>query len=91
MIDWKIVLQVVLSLLFVLAVLYFLLPILLRRKIPYLGRKGSIELEEIIPLGRETFIARIKLKYKRYYIIFSDKFAKIILEEDVKSDFSNSD
>ena len=89
MIDWKILLQVFISLLFVLAVLYFLLPVLLKRKIPYLSRKGSVEVEEIIPLGRDTFIASVKIKSRRYYILFSDKFAKILREEDANSSASD--
>ncbi len=89
MIDWKVVLQVILSLLFVLVVLYFLLPVVLKRRFPYLGKKGNIELEELLPLGKETFLASVKIKNRRYYIIFSDKFAKILREEDVDSSVSN--
>ena len=89
MIDWKLLLQVLLSLLFVLAVLYFLLPAVLKRRLPYLSRKGNVEVEELIPLGKETFIASVKVKNRRYYIIFSDKFAKIFREEDADSSTSD--
>ncbi len=89
MIDWKVLLQVFLSLIFVLGVLYFLLPVLLKRRIPYLSRKGNIEVEELIPLGRETFIASVKIKNRRYYVLFSDKFAKILREEDVNPSASD--
>ena len=90
MIDWKILLQVILSLLFVIGFLYFLLPILLKRRIPYLGKKGNIEIEELIPVGKETFLASIKIKDRRYYILFSDKFAKILREENANTDSSNT-
>lgn len=90
MIDWKVVFQVILSLLFVLVFVYFLLPAVLKRRIPYFSKRGSMELEEVLFLGRETFIASVRIKNRRYYVIFSDKFAKILREEDVNTDSSGT-
>ena len=86
MIEWKVVFQVFLSLLLVLAFLYFLLPLSLKRRLPYISkRKGNIEVEEIVPLGRDILLISVRIKEKRYYILLSDKFAKILREEDVNT------
>jgi len=66
---------------------YILLNYLFRRSIVKLSGK-NIKVEEIVPLSREVYVASIKIKEKRFFIIFSSNFVKVLHEEGVADNTS---
>jgi len=75
------ILKVGLALAFTLLVLYFLLPYLIGRKTPLKGKKGNIELEGVLPVGKDVFLLQVKLGKKRLYLIVSPSYAVVLHEE----------
>ena len=66
---------------------YILLNYLFRRSIVKLSGK-NIKVEEIVPLSREVYVASIKIKERRFFIIFSSNFVKVLHAESVADNTS---
>jgi len=81
-------LKVGLALAFTLLVLYLLLPYLLGKKVPLKGKRGNMELEGVLPIGKDLFFLQVRLGKKRLYLIVSPSYAVILHEESANDDAS---
>ncbi|RUM30722.1 MAG: hypothetical protein DSY42_04085 [Aquifex sp.] len=84
---WGYVLKVAIALIITISLLYFLLPIIIKRGIK--TRRGkNVEIEEVLPLGKEIFFVSLRIKDKRIFLIFSPYFAKVLYEESIDDNTS---
>ncbi|GAB6066139.1 hypothetical protein JCM9492_12310 [Aquifex pyrophilus] len=71
-----------LVLLLLLPLTYILLNYLFKRHIVKLSGR-NIKVEELVPLSREVFIASLRIREKRFFIIFGPNFVKVLHEESI--------
>jgi flagellar biogenesis protein FliO len=77
-------LKLVLSLAVVLAALFLLLPLLLKKftGLRGFGGKGSFEVKKVSPLSRNIFIVELEVKGKTILLCVSERGADVIYRED---------
>ncbi|WP_164930789.1 hypothetical protein [Aquifex aeolicus] len=80
-------LKVGISLLVVLVLLYFALPVILRGRLQRLKAK-NLKLEEVLPLGKDMFFVCVRIKEKKFYLLISPNYAKVLYEESVNDSHS---
>jgi flagellar biogenesis protein FliO len=76
--------KVVLSLLVVLGIILFLLPLLLRKGLGFRGApgKGSFEIKKVSPIAKNVFIVELDIKGRTFVLCVSEKGADVIYRED---------
>jgi len=77
-------LKVGLSLVVVLLLLYFTLPLIFRERLKKLKSK-TIKLEEVVPVGKDIFFVCVRIKERKFYLLISPNYAKVIYEESLNS------
>ncbi|NPA33039.1 MAG: hypothetical protein GXO04_05385 [Aquificae bacterium] len=83
MIQKELILKTLFALVLTLAFLYLVLPLFLRRSLKV--KKGKLaSVEEAIALGKDVYLVSLRVKDRRFFVILSPNFAKVLYEEELK-------